>query len=48
MAEPVSEYCVAYTVFAAINAVLKYTLYVLYLKQKKTPHFNLTCKCHRF
>lgn len=36
MVKPVSKYCVVYTVFTAVNAVVEYMLYVLYLKQK-TP-----------
>lgn len=47
MAKPVSKYCVVYTVFTAINAVLEYMFYVIYLKLTP-PRFNLTCKCHKF
>lgn len=37
MAKSVSKYCVLYTVFTAMNAVLENMRYVLSLKQQKTP-----------
>lgn len=37
MAKPMSKYCVVYTVFTAINTVLEYMFYVIYLKQPP-PH----------
>lgn len=38
MAKPVSKYCVVYTVFTAINTVLEYMFYVIYLKHTPNPH----------
>lgn len=39
MTKPVSKYCIVYTVFTSVNAVLEYMLHGLWNKQiKKTKH----------